>query len=507
MSPELARQLTALDSVVLGGRIKAARVAAGMTQSELAGTDASVAYLSRIESGQRRPNTDLLGALAAKLGVTVDYFVHGDGWEDASRLELQLDHAELSLAGGEADAALSMARETLASPGLAAVAGGIVRARYLEAAALDSLGDPAAVAALQALLNDAVDSGIRLKAATALCRIWREQGQFERAIACARTQIDTIPADALGTEEGVRLSVTLAAALFLAGRGAEAAELCDQAMVQAEALSSPVARASAYWNTSIIRAKSGDIPEALSLAKRALHLLESTERVRDLGRLRTQMVAIMLEADPPRIEDAREQLRIADAELDWSAATPADRARHEFVNAQALFLAGEFDSAAERALALLDTCADDMPLVSVDVLNMLGQIAWASGEREDAQEWYRRSIATLTGVGADREAAQVWFEIGTLAAQAGLVEESADAFRRAAVSTGLHARLPVVNTPPVSSPRRTPEYAPAGRVPVVTPPASAPRTRPDYSPAGRMPVINTPPASSPRTNPSQTPSA
>jgi hypothetical protein len=101
----------------------------------------------------------------------------------------------------------------------------------------------------------------------------------------------------------------------------------------------------------------------------------------------------------------------------------------------------------------------------------------------------------------------VWFEIGTLAAQAGLVEESADAFRRAAVSTGLHARLPVVNTPPVSSPRRTPEYAPAGRVPVVTPPASAPRTRPDYSPAGRMPVINTPPASSPRTNPSQTPSA
>ena len=75
----------------------------------------------------------------------------------------------------------------------------------------------------------------------------------------------------------------------------------------------------------MIRADAGDITEALAMAKRALHLLENTERVRDLGRLRTQMVAIMLQADPPRLEDAQEQLRLADAELDWSATSPADR--------------------------------------------------------------------------------------------------------------------------------------------------------------------------------------
>ncbi len=85
---------------------------------------------------------------------------------------------------------------------------------------------------------------------------------------------------------------------------------------------------------------------------------------------------------------------------------------------------------------------------------LLGQVAWSDGDREAAQDWYRQAIATLTGVGADREAAQVWFEIGTLAAQAGLVAESADAFRRAAVSTGLTARLPVINTPATS--RRAP---------------------------------------------------
>ena len=73
MSPELAHQLTAIDPAVLGARIKAARVAAGLTQPELAGPDASVAYLSRIESGQRRAGTDLLQTLAARLGVTIEY--------------------------------------------------------------------------------------------------------------------------------------------------------------------------------------------------------------------------------------------------------------------------------------------------------------------------------------------------------------------------------------------------------------------------------------------------
>ncbi len=78
----------------------------------------------------------------------------------------------------------------------------------------------------------------------------------------------------------------------------------------------------------------------------------------------------------------------------------------------------------------------------------------------------------------------MWFEIGTLVAQAGLVAESADAFQRAAASTGLHARLPVINTPPASSPRTTPELVPSGRVPVInTPPANSPRTTPAQSPS------------------------
>ncbi len=508
MSPELAHQLTAVDPAVLGVRIKAARVAAGLTQPELAGTDASVAYVSRIESGQRRPSTELLRSLATKLGVTLDYLILGVGWDDTQRLELMLDHAELALVGGEGARALARVREVLGSPGLDAIPGGHVRARYLEAAALDTLGEVGASRAFQLILQNQPDHAIRLKAATALSRIWREQGQLDRAIACAQEQLNVLPPDALGTEEGVRLSVTLAAALSMAGRVAEAVELCDEAIAEAERLSLPVARASAYWNASLFRYESGEMPEALILAKRALHLLEDTERVRDLGRLRTLLSMIMLKSDPPRVEDAKHQLKIADVELDWSSAAPADRAWHDFTKAQALYLEGAVDEARVAAVAVVEGTQADLPIISVNALTLLGQIAWSIGEREDAQQWYRRAIAVLTGVGADREAAQVWFEIGTLASQAGLVAESADAFRRAAVSTGLNARLPVINTPPVSSPRTTPELAPAGRVPVInTPPDSSPRTTPAQGPTSRLPVINTPPTTSPRTTPAQGPTS
>jgi tetratricopeptide (TPR) repeat protein len=483
MSPELAHQLTALDPAVLGARIKAARVASGLTQPELAGPDASVGFLSRIETGQRRPNAELLDTLAGRLGVTMEFLVLGDGWEDGQRLELQLDHADLSLAGGEAQKALNLAREALDSPGLDAVPGGTIRARYVEAAALDALGDPAAVPALQRLLNDAPEMSTRLKVATALCRIWREQGQFERAIACAQGLVEGQPSEVLGSEEGIRLSVTLAAALFMSGRASEAAELCDRAIAESERLSSPVARASAYWNASAIRAEAGDVAGALPLAKRALHLLENTERVRDVGRLRIQLSSIMLRADPPRLEDAKEQIRMADLELDWSEASPVDRARNGLVRAQALLMEGHSVPAEERALQVLADAGAALPMVSVDALVLLGQVSWSTGDHDGAKIWYRRAIATLTGAGADREAAQVWFEIGTLADQAGLVAESADAFRRAAASTGLTSRLPVV-TPPASAPRPTGDQVPAGRLPVIgTPPADSPRTTPSHSPS------------------------
>ena len=101
MDPELARHLNALDSRTLGSRIKAARVAAGLTQPALGDNDASVAYVSRIERGERRPGPGLLKVFADRLGVTLDQLVLGYAAKDASEAELELDYGELALTAGE----------------------------------------------------------------------------------------------------------------------------------------------------------------------------------------------------------------------------------------------------------------------------------------------------------------------------------------------------------------------------------------------------------------------
>jgi tetratricopeptide (TPR) repeat protein len=441
MTPELARALTEVAPADLGGRIKAARLAAGLTQPELGGEDASAAYLSRIEKGERRPRAELLLLLAERLSVSPDYLLVGDGWEEVRRLELLLDHAELSLVGGEADNAFRMAREAMASAQLGEVRGGRNRARFLVAGALDALGDPGAVEAYLPLVSEDVDQSTRLKAATALSRIWRESGQLERAITSARAVIDSVPDAERATEECIRLTVTLAAALNVDGRVHEAMELCDRAIEESAALSSPVARASAYWNASAFRAEAGEIDQAIVMARRALHLLEDTERVRDLGRLRMQLGIILLQQQPPQVDDASEQLELAGRELAWSEASTTDVLRNDVLKAQARHLAGDAATARAAAIGVLEGAGTEQPHVAVDALVLLGQIDWADGAFDQAREWYRRAITVLTGVGADHSAAQLWFELGAAADEAGLVDEARDAYRRAAVSSGMRTRL------------------------------------------------------------------
>src|SRR3954454_22796549 len=97
----------------LGNRIRAARVARGWTQTQLAGDDISVGYVSRIESGQRRPNGSTLDDLAARLGVPVDHLLRGVTAREYDEIKLTLDFAELSLESGQHIEAEARAREAV----------------------------------------------------------------------------------------------------------------------------------------------------------------------------------------------------------------------------------------------------------------------------------------------------------------------------------------------------------------------------------------------------------
>jgi len=84
----------------IGTRIRAARLAAGLTQQELAGDRYTKAYVSALELGHAKPSMAALDYLAPRLGTRPDRLI-GDDSERWTRLD-----ADLHLAAGRFDQAL-----------------------------------------------------------------------------------------------------------------------------------------------------------------------------------------------------------------------------------------------------------------------------------------------------------------------------------------------------------------------------------------------------------------
>src|ERR1051326_8073409 len=78
----------------LGERLRQLRVAAGLTQSDLAGERFSKEYVSQIERGKTRPTRETVEWLAAKLGVDATFLEKGVSADERSRVEGMLARAE-----------------------------------------------------------------------------------------------------------------------------------------------------------------------------------------------------------------------------------------------------------------------------------------------------------------------------------------------------------------------------------------------------------------------------
>src|SRR6201997_882983 len=78
----------------LGERLRQLRVAAGMTQTELAGERFSKEYVSQIERGKTRPTRETIEWLAGRLGVDAGFLANGVATDERGRLEGALSRAE-----------------------------------------------------------------------------------------------------------------------------------------------------------------------------------------------------------------------------------------------------------------------------------------------------------------------------------------------------------------------------------------------------------------------------
>ena len=434
--------LRQVDLTDLGERIKHARVAAGLTQSDLAGDDASIAYISRIESGQRRPDYELLAAFATRLHVSVEQLVLGVTSDARSADRLQLDYAELALRSSEPERAVDLTTDLLDRYATSPERELVERIRITRATALEVVGrTEEAMDALEGLLADTgTTTGVRVRAATALSRCYRESGDLGRAISIGETTLTDLAGIGLdGTDEALQLVATVAAAYFQRGDTTYAARLCRQAVTRSDEANSPSARAALYWNASVMRSETGDTAGALPLAERALALLTEADNLANASRLRAQLAIMQLQLDPPDVAEATAGLERALAELEATGGLAVDRARVSFYLAKARFLAGdreEADRLAGDALAVAESLA---PVLTADILAFLGQLEAARGDVDAARATFQRAALTLAGAGEtmDRQTAQLWLDLATLLESVGEAEEALDAYRRSAASTGL----------------------------------------------------------------------
>src|SRR5690242_12526480 len=94
----------------LGERLRQLRVAAGLTQTELAGERCSKEYVSQIERGKTRPTAETVEWLASRLGVDAGFLANGVSSENGGRVEAVLARAEALFGAGRfAEAAAEFA--------------------------------------------------------------------------------------------------------------------------------------------------------------------------------------------------------------------------------------------------------------------------------------------------------------------------------------------------------------------------------------------------------------
>src|SRR5215218_8998226 len=115
------RASSAQASLKLGERLRQLRVAASMTQTDLAGDRFSKEYVSQIERGKTRPTRETIQWLAERLGVDAGFLANGVSADERGRVDSALARVDALIEARRNDEAfeeLGSIRAAVAATGL-----------------------------------------------------------------------------------------------------------------------------------------------------------------------------------------------------------------------------------------------------------------------------------------------------------------------------------------------------------------------------------------------------
>jgi transcriptional regulator with XRE-family HTH domain len=421
----------------LGQRLRVLRNERGLSQADLAGDLVSPSYVSLIESGKRLPERDVLDGLARRLGCSALYLESGIVPEEITEQRLRLQFAEIALANGSVEEAHELFRN------LSGMASSEVRLGALWGLARteEALGNlHNALTHLDALLeaSRAGEPGAPELWTLLMgrCRLYRDAGDFARAIDVGEGALREVRGLGLeGTAEEIRLASTLVAAYRGRGDLFAAQHLAEQVIQRAERLGSRTAQAAAYWNASSVAASRGQLALALDLATKTLALLSESSQDRSLARMRTSYAWLLLQCDPPRLDEADAVLRRAHEVLSGMA-LQQNLAKCETEMARSALLRGDFAEAVQVAEQAIARCADPdaAELGSARIVRGLALIM--GGDSDAGAAAVSSAAGRLEKLGSRQDAAEAYRELAEALLQRGRSEQAIAALRRAADCAG-----------------------------------------------------------------------
>jgi tetratricopeptide (TPR) repeat protein len=431
-----ARRTTS-EGVRLGERLRQLRVAAGLTQSELAGDRFSKEYVSQIERGKTRPTAGTIEWLADRLGVDAGFLASGVATDERARLEGALTRAEaLYEAGDDVEAAeafepLPAAARATGVPELqvrALVGTGLAMMRIGDhRAALVVLNEARAISEAESFSDvERADVLLRLGGCRfQLSSIQTALGLLNEAFTLAERS--GLPCDALKAN-----ILSWRARCWLIQRDYEAAkEDVERALELAHAVDDLRTVGAAYFQASLVADREGRWVLARNYAERAREAYaELADRVH-VGQLTNNLGGLnfLLGNTEDAIRLLKEAFSIA---LD--AGQDADAGRAVSSLAQVHLRTGDVEQAEEQArhaLALLDGRIDYVD-ESGNAQVVLGRALLEQGRLDEAEAAFTAAENSFGELGSASHRAAAWIARGDLAARRGEHERAAELYRNAA---------------------------------------------------------------------------
>jgi tetratricopeptide (TPR) repeat protein len=421
----------------LGQRLRALRVAAGLTQEGLAEGRFSKEYISQIERGKTRPTESTIEWLAQRLDVDPAFLSDGISVEERTKVETLLARAEAQTEAHRYEEALESFREARAAVEATGSSDLALRLLSGEAWALQEHGEVNTALELLQKARDLVESSqfsdvdrADVLFRVAVCRyklssIGTAVALFDEALALAERS--GLPCDLLRAE-----ILNWRSRCHRRQRDYVAAhEDVHRALDLAQDVGDRRALANTYFMASAIAQRQGHWILSRSYAQRAKQLYQALNDERNVGRLLLQLggLTLLLGDEDQAVEHLKASFSQA-LESDSSA----DAAQALGGLARVHLTRGEYDQAdelARKALALLDGREDFLHEICPSQL-VLGRALMERGRFDEAGDCFREADAAAEQMASISHRAEAWVAMGDLAARRGDDRESARLYRNAA---------------------------------------------------------------------------